>query len=274
MDRTKAADLGLNQDDVMKNVVAALNSSIQFNKRNFWIDPISQNQYYVGVQYPEKDIKSIDTLLDIPITSPVQKQPIPLKNIVSLRRTTIPTEVTHTNLQATIDLTMGVEGRDLGHVADDVTAVLAQFGQPEGTDTWVPFDPSSADHKLLEGSKIRLSGEYSRMQETFRNLGLGLVLATLLIYFLLVSLFKSYITPLVILSAVPIGLVGVIVMLFVTGTAINVQSLLGRDLHGGHRGLEHGVARSILPRTSAARRQSRCRPRPSAARPRSACGRS
>ena len=227
VDRTKAADLGLNQDDVMKNVVAALNSSIQFNKRNFWIDPISQNQYYVGVQYPEKDIKSIDTLLDIPITSPVQKQPIPLKNIVSLRHTTIPTEATHTNLQATIDLTMGVEGRDLGHVADDVTAVLAKFGRPEGTDTWVPFDPSSADHKLLEGSKIHLSGEYSRMQETFRNLGLGLVLATVLIYFLLVSLFKSYIMPLVILSAVPIGLVGVIVMLFATGTAINVQSLLG-----------------------------------------------
>ncbi|MGO9108411.1 MAG: efflux RND transporter permease subunit [Thermoguttaceae bacterium] len=227
VDRTKAADLGLNQDDVMKNVVAALNSSIQFNKRNFWIDPVSQNQYYVGVQYPEADIKSINTLLDIPITSPVQKQPIPLKNIVSLRQATVPAEVTHLNLQATIDLTMGVEGRDLGHVADDVTAVIAKFGQPEEADTWLTFDPSSPNHKLLEGSKIHLSGEYSRMQETFRNLGLGLILATLLIYFLLVTLFKSYITPLVILSAVPIGLVGVIVMLFTTGTAINVQSLLG-----------------------------------------------
>ena len=227
VDRTKAADLGLNQDDVMKNVVAALNSSIQFNKRNFWIDPVSQNQYYVGVQYPEEDIKSIETLLDIPVTSPVQKQPIPLKNMVSLRQTTIPTEATHTNLQATIDLTMGVEGRDLGHVAGDVTALLAQFGRPEGTDTWIPFDPSSDEHKLLEGSKVTLSGEYSRMQETFSNLGWGLVLATLLIYFLLVSLFKSYVTPLIILSAVPIGLVGVIVMLYATGTAINVQSLLG-----------------------------------------------
>ena len=89
--------------------------------------------------------------------------------------------------------------------------MVARFGQAGGTDTWLTFDPSSPDHKLLEGSKITLSGEYSRMQETFRNLGLGLVLATLLIYFLLVSLFKSYITPLVILSAVPIGLVGVIV---------------------------------------------------------------
>ena len=90
VDRAKAADLGLNQADVMKNVVAALNSSIQFNKRNFWIDPVSHNQYFVGVQYPEEDIKSIETLLDIPITSPVQNQPIPLRNIVTLRRATCP----------------------------------------------------------------------------------------------------------------------------------------------------------------------------------------
>ena len=61
----------------MKNVVAALNSSIQFNKKNFWIDPVSHNQYFVGVQYPEEDIDSVETLLDVPITSPSQKQADP-----------------------------------------------------------------------------------------------------------------------------------------------------------------------------------------------------
>jgi multidrug efflux pump subunit AcrB len=227
VDRAKSADLGLTQDDVMKNVVAALNSSIQFNKRNFWIDPISHNQYFVGVQYPEEDIKSIETLLDIPITSPVQNQPIPLRNIVSLRRATVPAEIMHTNLQPTIDLTMGVDGRDLGHVATDVAAVVEKFGVSDGEGAWIPYDPSSPDRKTLEGSKIDLSGEYSRMQDTFRNLAVGLVLATLLIYFLLVALFKSYIVPLVILFAVPIGLIGVVLMLYVTNTAINVQSLLG-----------------------------------------------
>ena len=70
VDRAKAADAGLNQSDVMRNVVAAFNSSIQFNKKNFWIDPVSHNQYFVGVQYPEGDIKSIETLKNIPITSP------------------------------------------------------------------------------------------------------------------------------------------------------------------------------------------------------------
>ena len=124
---------GLTQADVMKNVVAALNSSIQFNKKNFWIDPVSKNQYFVGVQYLEEDINSIETLLDIPITSPKQDQPIPLRNIVTLRRGTVPTEVTHNNLQPTIDLTMGVQGRDLGHVADDVARSSTSSAKPSPT---------------------------------------------------------------------------------------------------------------------------------------------
>jgi multidrug efflux pump subunit AcrB len=227
VDRAKAADLGLNQRDVMMNIIAAVNSSIQFNKKNFWIDQVGGNQYFVGVQYPEQDIKSLDTLLNIPITSPTQKRTIPLTNLVSIKRANVPTEVTHANIQPTIDLTMGVYGRDLGHVADDVAAAINDFGDLQDDGTWVPHDPSSSAHRPLKGSKIVLSGEYSRMQDTFRNLGIGLILASLLIYFLMVALFKSYITPLVILFAVPIGLVGVILMLFVTGTAINVQSLLG-----------------------------------------------
>src|SRR5207237_282023 len=133
----------------------------------------------------------------------------------------------HQNLQATIDLTMGVHGRDLGHVADDVAEVVGQFGEAKGRGVWAPYDPASKGQRTLVGSEITLSGEYSRMQDTFRNLGIGLVLATLLIYFLMVALFKSWLTPLVILSAVPVGLIGVIVMLYVTRTAINVQSLLG-----------------------------------------------
>ena len=229
VDRAKVADLKLNQAEVMKNVVAALNSSIQFYKKNFWIDPVSKNQYFVGVQYFEEDIDSVETLLDVPITGLGQDKPIPLRNIATLRRSTVPTEITHNNLQSTIDLTMGVSGRDLGHVADDVARVVARFGvrQPDGS--WVPYDPEdhSADRKVIKGAMIELSGEYSRMQETFRSLGFGLILATLLIYFLMAALFKSYVTPLVILFAVPLGLVGVVTMLYLTDTAINVQSLLG-----------------------------------------------
>jgi Cu/Ag efflux pump CusA len=131
VDRAKAAELGLTQDDVMRNVVAAFNSSIQFNKRNFWIDPKSKNQYFVGVQYYENDIKSIETLMDIPITTnrpDMPKTVIPMRQVVSVELNTVPTEVTHYNIQPTIELTMGVHGRDLGHVADDFKKVIDNFG--------------------------------------------------------------------------------------------------------------------------------------------------
>ncbi len=84
VDRAKAAQLGLTQDEVMKNVIAATNSSITYNKKNFWIDPISHNQYFVGVQYPERKLNTTDDLLNIPIVTSHQKQPIPLGQVASI----------------------------------------------------------------------------------------------------------------------------------------------------------------------------------------------
>ena len=140
----------------MKNVVAAFNSSIQFNKKNFWIDPVGGNQYFVGVQYPEGDIKSIETLLNIPITGPDQKKAIPLGNLITLRRTTVPTEVTHTNIQPTIDLTMGVYGRDLGHVSDDVTKAIDDGRRASSpTGPGIPYDPASSPATAAEGVEDR-----------------------------------------------------------------------------------------------------------------------
>jgi multidrug efflux pump subunit AcrB len=166
----------------------------------------------------------------VPITSNTRKTSVPLRNIVNLHPKKVPTEITHNNLQPSIDLTMGVAVRDLGHVADDVRKVVARFGVLQDDGAWIPYEPASVESgkpRPMKGSKIVLSGEYQRMQDTFRNLGIGLILASLLIYFLMVALFKSYLTPLVILSAVPVGLIGVVTMLYLTGTAINVQSLLG-----------------------------------------------
>ena len=231
VDRAKSADLGLTQEDVMKNVVAALNSSIQFNKKNFWIDPVSHNQYFVGVQYPEKDITSIDSMLDIPITGLSKSQPVPLRTVATVTRTTVPTEVTHVNIQPSIDLTLGVSGRDLGHVSDDLMKVIDKFGVKQADGTWAPFDPSMAgsasERTPMGGSRIVLSGEYARMRTTFRDLSIGLVLAALLIYFLMVALDKSYVVPLTVMLTVPLSLAGVLPFLYFSGTAINVQSILG-----------------------------------------------
>ena len=116
--------------------------------------------------------------------------PVPLRSVATIsRNTTVPSEVTHTNIQPTIDLTMNVEGRNLGHIADDVAKLIDNFGKKNRHGSWSPFEPHAADSKkLLTGSKIVLTGEYARMQDTFNNLGFGLLLASLLMYFLMVGL--------------------------------------------------------------------------------------
>ena len=263
VDRAKAADLGLTQEDVMKSVIAAFNSSIQFNKNIFWIDSIGGNQYFVGVQYPQSHVESLETLLDVPVTGVNQWKlnhrvaamsgpdvvaplvrpgqeitaPVPLSNLVNIRRSTIPTEVTHLNIRPSIDLSIGVHGRDLGHVAGDVYQLIdQQFGklkkagagasEQSGTE-WDAYDPDSSEQQTLEGTEIVLSGEYARMKETFRDLAVGLSLAAILIYFMMVALDKSFLVPLCVLLGVPLILIGVLPMLYLTRTSINVQSLLG-----------------------------------------------
>jgi multidrug efflux pump subunit AcrB len=227
VDRAKAAQLALNQDDIMRNVIAATNSSITYNKKNFWIDPVTSNQYFVGVQYPEAKITSLDDILNIPITSPKQETPIPLSNLATIYNTKIPTEIHHVNLQPAIDLTMNVDRRDLGHVSTDVAKALDKFGKNNGDGTWAPFALTADTTTTLPGSKIILAGEYTRMQDTFHNLGWGLILASLLIYFLMVALDRSFIVPLTVMLIVPLCLVGILPTLFLTRSAINLQSLLG-----------------------------------------------
>jgi multidrug efflux pump subunit AcrB len=247
VDRTAASNLGLSQEDIMKNVIAATNSSIMFNKKNIWFDKKSGNQYYVGVQFPDKEFQSIDDILNIQITSPKQPKSIPLRNIAEIVPAQVPTEVHHVNLQPAIDITMNVEGLDLGHVSDEVARVLEQFGKRNKDGSWTPYDPqflkrdkdsqtfvyhnpSAKDDdpkRFLEGSKIVLAGEYTRMQDTFKHLGGGLLLASLLIYFLMVALDKSFLVPLTVMLIVPLCLIGILPALYVTGSAINVQSLLG-----------------------------------------------
>jgi multidrug efflux pump subunit AcrB len=227
VDRAKAALIGLTQGDIMKNVIAATNSSIMYNKKSFWMDPRSGNQYFVGVQYPEQDFQTVDDILNIPITSPKQGIPIPLRNVATISTGQIPTEIHHVNLQPAIDLTMNIEGRDLGHVSDEVARVLNHFGKRNADGSWAPFKPDGKKGEVIEGSRIVLAGEYTRMQETFKSLGQGLILASLLIYFLMVALDKSFIVPLAVMLIVPLCLIGILPMLFVTGSAINVQSLLG-----------------------------------------------
>ena len=264
VDRAKAADLGLTQSEVMRSVIAAFNSSIQYNKTNFWIDEKNGNQYFVGVQYPQDKVESIQTLLDVPLTGINQHradrrieaprpatiirgleaqrgrqhpEPVMLSSLVKISRGSIPTEITHQDILPTMDLNVGVtfKGRDLGHIASEIYDIIdGHFGRlqnkkntsSQGT-IWAAYDPDSDAKQTLEGTTIELSGEYARMMQMFRNLGIGLSLAVVIIYFMMVALDKSFMVPLCVLIAVPLILIGVWPTLWLTGTSLNVQSLLG-----------------------------------------------
>ncbi len=207
VDRVKAAAVGLTEENVVKNVVTSLNSSINFAPA-FWIDHNNGNHYFIGAQYRESDIQSIDTLRDIPITSPVQRVPIPLRNLVSLSRATAPAEVNHLNITRVVDVYANVQGRDIGSVAAEIEKKIQNVEKPEGY-------------------FVRMRGEVQSMRESFGSLGFGLIMAVALVYLVMVLQFRSFLDPFIVMFAVPLGLVGVLWMLFLTGTRLNIQSLMG-----------------------------------------------
>src|SRR5207245_9032151 len=128
VDRVKAALLGLTQESVVKNVVTALNSSITFAP-SFWIDERTGNHYFIGAQYREEGIRSLDTVLDIPVTGRAQPVPIPLRNLVRFSRSTAPSEINHLNITRVVDLFVNVRGRDVGAVACEIESHVERIAR-------------------------------------------------------------------------------------------------------------------------------------------------
>lgn len=207
VDRTRAASIGLTQDDVVKNVVTALNSSTTFLP-SFWIDEKTGNHYFIGVTYREQDIVSRETIQDIPITSKSQTTAIPLRNLATMGTGKAPVEVNHVAIRRVTDIYANVRGRDIGSVSRDVQRLLNRL-------------------QLPEGYIVNLRGEVSSMQESFESLGFGLALAALLVYLVMVAQFRSFVDPFIVMFSVPPGLIGVALILWLTGTTLNIQSLLG-----------------------------------------------
>ncbi len=207
VDRVKAAEFGLTVEDVVQQVVVAMNSSVSVN-RNFWVDARSGNQYFVGVQFPEDVDRTLDDVLALPVKGPAQAASINLGSVVTPRRTEGAVEVNHSGLRRVTNILVNVEQRDLAGVARDIESILK--------DTLLPA-----------GMRVTLRGEYDRMNDSFSQLALGLGLAAMLVYLLQVTLFRSWIGPGVIMLTVPLGFIGVIWMLFLTDTRLNVQSLMG-----------------------------------------------
>ncbi len=207
IDRTRASQLGLSQKEVVDNVITALASN-QMIAPSYWVDPRSGNDYLLTVQYPETQVKSLVDLQETPLRAPFHTLPTRLDAVSTLRRIESPTEVDHYQLRKVIDIFVGLSGENLGRVASAIDKVVPSIKVPDGV-------------------RVDLRGMVQGMRASFKSFGLGLCLALVLLYLILVAQFQSFIDPLLILLAVPMGLTGVLLILYLTGTTLNVQSLMG-----------------------------------------------
>jgi HAE1 family hydrophobic/amphiphilic exporter-1 len=207
IDRVRANELGLNEKEVVDNLITALTSD-QMIAPSYWVDPKSGNDYFLTVQYPENFIKNLDDLSSVPLRGTGQARPTRLDAVSQIKHIESPTEVDHYQLQRVIDIYVAPSHEDLSGVAASVQKIIDETTLPENV-------------------RITVRGSVQAMQTSFRSFGLGLILSTLLVYLILVAQFESFIDPLIILLAVPTGLTGVLLILWLTGTTLNIMSLMG-----------------------------------------------
>jgi multidrug efflux pump subunit AcrB len=209
VDRTMANQAGLLQRDVANSTLIALSSNGQVAV-NQWLNPYNGVSYPLQVQTPQYRIDSFDALQRLPITPSSNTVTTVLGGVSALRRATSSTIVSHYNVQPIFDVYANSDQRDLGGVAADIDRVLAGIRA-----------------HLPEATQVIMRGQVATMRSSFARLGIGIVFAILLVYLLMAVNFQSWVDPFIILMALPGALAGVLWMLFVTQTTLNVPSLMG-----------------------------------------------
>ena len=213
IDRTRAAGLGLTANAIANNINISLSSSEQVTP-NFWTDPTSGIPYYIAVQTPEPQVASIDNLRNTPVSTALSPRgnPVPglLSNVATLKRGIVPTNSNQANIQPVYEVYASVQGRDLGAVSDDINKIVDEL-RP----------------KLSPGNTIQIVGQIQSMNDSFRDLGIGLLFAAVFVFALMVVNYQNFGDPFVVLLALPATLCGILVMLFITGTTLSVPSLMG-----------------------------------------------
>jgi multidrug efflux pump subunit AcrB len=210
IDRVHAAELGLTQKDIVGNLITALNSNTMIAP-NFWVDYKTGNDYFLSVQYYEQGKSSIHDFVDlkqIPLRAPNLKEPTTLDSVVKMETAQSPTEIDHYQIQRIVDLYVTPQGEDLGKL----TAAIRQ---------------TIADAKLPGNMRVELRGMVKGMEESFRKFAFGFGLSFVLLFLILVAQFRSFIDPFLIMLAIPMGFIGVLVILPLTHTTLNVMSLMG-----------------------------------------------
>jgi multidrug efflux pump subunit AcrB len=207
VDRLHAAKLGLTEKEVLTNVITSLTSN-QMIAPNLWIDNKNGNNYFLTVQYPEAQIRTIQDLESIPLHADGVTQPTRLGMVASIQPMLAPTEVDHYQIRRKLDVYVRPSSENLGRTADTVKHVLATIKVPANV-------------------TVTVHGSAEAMSKSFRSFSTGLVLSIVLLYLILVAQFRSFIDPLIILLALPPGISGVLLVLVLSGTTMNVMSLMG-----------------------------------------------
>ena len=207
VDRLHAAKLGLSEKEVLDNVITSLTSN-QMIAPNLWIDNKNGNNYFLTVQYPETQIRTVQDLESIPLHAEGINQPTRLGMVASIQPMRAPTEVDHYQIRRKLDIYVRPATENLGSADDRVRQVLASLNVPSNVN-------------------ITVHGSAEAMHASFHSFSVGLTLSLILLYLVLVAQFRSFIDPAIILLALPPGIIGVLVTLVLTGTTMNVMSLMG-----------------------------------------------
>ncbi len=243
IDRTKAALLGLGVDEILRNLVTATNSSINFEPA-FWIDERNGNHYFLGAQYPERDHVSVDTLFDIPLARREGGKPVPLRSVATITRGVGPALVSHRDITRAVNIYAGLApGANLGRVLEQAETQLLsdpELGLEQIEDRRGRRLFQIGGNYAGRGYTLAATGEIQTMRSSFSEFVRGLFLAVVLVYLIMAAQLRSFLDPLVILLTVPLSLVGVAFTWAATGTTWNVQSLMGLILTVGTV-VEYGI---------------------------------
>jgi multidrug efflux pump subunit AcrB len=239
VDRQRAAKLGVAQRDVANNMLTSLAGSTLVNP-TYYLNPQNGVNYQVAVSTPLEQLESVNDILSFPANPAINNiSPAPaavtpttvptaqvtrLGDIATVRPGSTMNAINHYTIQRVVDVNANVEGRDLGSVAAEIKQAIAEVQK-----------------ELPSTSKIFLRGQNEVMETSFQLLGFGLILAVVLVYAVLVVLFQSWVDPFIIMMAIPGALIGILWTLTITGTTINVVSLMGAIMSIGI-----GVSNSIL----------------------------
>lgn len=209
MDRAQAQELGVTARDVTNSLVVNLAGSSQVSP-TFWLNPANGVSYPIVMQTPQHQLDSLSSLSNVAVTGSSGSSAQVLGGLAQFNRTSANAIVSHYDIQPMVQINATTQDRDLGSITEDIRRVLADTA-----------------HEVPKGVQVVLLGQVRTMEKAFKGLLLGLLGAVVLIYFLIVINFQSWRDPMVIISALPAALAGIVWMLFATRTTLSVPALTG-----------------------------------------------